>query len=132
MPSSLWNSRLGAVAQSGLCVIDVEGAGFDEVLERTVRSAMKAYLNAYLDRAEMEAMVDEISGERGAKIELTCFFNDRRDPGNRLPVGPPATRERLVRARAETAVSWGPHSDRPFEPLFVHLNVTAAFGASGR
>lgn len=115
---------VGPVAQSGLCVVDVAGAGFDEVLQRTARSAMKAYLNAYFDRTEMEAMIDDISRERGEKIELTCFFNDRRDPDNRLPVGPQATPERLVQARKETTVSWGPHSDRPFEPLFVHVNDT--------
>jgi hypothetical protein len=115
---------VGAVAQSGVCVIDVAGAAFDEVLERTVRSAMKAYLNAYFDRAGMEAMIDELGRQRGEKIELTCFFNDRRDPDHRLPVGPPATHERLVAARTETEVSWGPHSDRPFEPLFLHFNDT--------
>jgi hypothetical protein len=113
---------VSAVAQSGLCVIDVEGAGFDEVLERTARGAMKAYLNGYFDRTEMGAMIEELSRERGEHIELTCFFNDRRDPDNRLPVGPRATPERLAGARTETAVCWGPHSDRPFEPLFVHVN----------
>ena len=115
---------VAAVAQSGLCVIDVAGVGFDEVLKRTARSAMKAYLNAYFDRLDMEAMIDQISRERGEKIELTCFFNDRRDPNNRVPAGPPATPDRLVQARAETVVSWGPHSDKPFEPLFVHVNDT--------
>jgi hypothetical protein len=113
---------VSAVAQSGLCVVDVEGAGFDEVLERTARGAMKAYLNGYFDRTEMGAMIEELSRERGEHIELTCFFNDRRDPDNRLPVGPRATPERLAGARTETAVCWGPHSDRPFEPLFVHVN----------
>jgi hypothetical protein len=113
---------VSAVAQSGLCVIDVEGAGFDEVLERTARGAMKAYLNGYFDRTEMGAMIEELSRERGEHIELTCFFNDRRDPDNRLPVGPQATPERLAGARTETAVRWGPHSDRPFEPLFIHVN----------
>ncbi len=116
---------VSAVAQSGLCVVDVAGAGFDEVLERTARSAMKAYLNGYFDRTEVDAMIEELSKERGEHIELTCFFNDRRDPANRLPVGPPATQERLAGARTATSVSWGPHSDRPFEPLFVHVNDAA-------
>jgi hypothetical protein len=115
---------VSAVSQSCLCVIDVAGAGFDEVLERTARSAMKAYLNAYFDRADMEAMIDEIGRQRGEKLELTCFFNDRRDPAGRPPVGPPVTPERLVEARAETAISWGPHSAKPFEPLFIHINDT--------
>jgi hypothetical protein len=108
---------VGAVAQSGLCVIDVAGAGFDVVLERTVRSAMQSYLNAYFDRSRMTAMIDEVGRERGEPIELTCFFNDRRDAANRTPAGPDNARE-------DTTITWGPHSDKPFEPLFVHVNDT--------
>ena len=117
---------VSAVAQSALCVIDVAGAGFGDVLERTARNAMKAYLNAYFDRAEMEAMIEALGNERGEKIELTCFFNDRRDPDDRQPDRAPATPEQLAAARTETEISWGPHSDKPFEPLFVHVNATAS------
>ncbi|HEY1570428.1 MAG TPA: condensation domain-containing protein [Pseudonocardiaceae bacterium] len=116
---------VSAVAQSGLCVIDTAGAAFDEVIGRTARNAMKAYLNAYFDRDEMEKMIDGIGQEHGEKIELTCFFNDRRDPDNRMSAGPPVTPQRLAQARLETTVGWGPHSDKPFEPLFVHVNDTA-------
>jgi hypothetical protein len=35
--------------------------------------------------------------------------------------GPP-TRERLSESRAETTLTWGPHSDNPWEPLFVNVN----------
>jgi condensation domain-containing protein len=117
---------VSAVTQSALCVIDVADAGFDEVLQRTARNAMKAYLNAYFDRTEMDAMIDEIGRERGERIELTCFFNDRRDPDDRRPDRRPVTPEQLADARAETEISWGPHSDKPFEPLFVHVNETAS------
>ncbi|HEX5401846.1 MAG TPA: condensation domain-containing protein [Pseudonocardiaceae bacterium] len=109
---------VGTVAQSCLCVIDVADASFDEVIERAARSAMKAYLNAYFDRDAMSAMIDELGQERGEPIELTCFFNDRRAPDNRTGSVRPAT-------ATETTVHWGPHSDKPFEPLFVHVNDVA-------
>jgi hypothetical protein len=113
---------VSVVSQSGLCVIDVADADFDEVVERTTPSSMKAYLNAYFDRDDKNAMIDEISKERGEQVELTCFYNDRRAPEHRIPTGPPPTRERLSESRAETTLTWGPHSDKPWEPLFVNVN----------
>ncbi|HEY3750940.1 MAG TPA: condensation domain-containing protein [Pseudonocardiaceae bacterium] len=113
---------VSVVSQSGLCVIDVADAGFDEVVERTARSAMKAYLNAYFDRDAKNAMIDEIGKERGEQVGLSCFYNDRRAPEYRTPTGPPPTPERLAEARAETTVNWGPHADKPWEPLFVNVN----------
>jgi Condensation domain len=113
---------VSVVSQSGLCVIDAADAAFDEVVERTARSAMKAYLNAYFDRDAKNAMIDEISKERGEQVELTCFYNDRRAPEHRTSTGPPPTPQRLSEARAETTVTWGPHQDKPWEPLFVNVN----------
>ncbi len=112
---------VSAITQSCVSVIDVADDPFDEVLKHAARSARNAYLNAYFDRAEMEALIAEIGRARGEHIELTCFFNDRRAPDNRMP-GPPASAHE---APAETTITWGPHSDTPFEPLFVHINDTA-------
>ncbi|HEX5401845.1 MAG TPA: condensation domain-containing protein [Pseudonocardiaceae bacterium] len=113
---------VSVVSQGGLCVIDVAVASFDDVIERTARSAMKAYLNAYFDRNAKETMLDEIGRERGERIELTCFYNDRRAQDSRIPTGPPPTPKRLAEANAETTIEWGPHADKPWEPLFVNVN----------
>ena len=108
---------VSAIAQSCVCVIDVADVAFDEVLARATRSARNAYLNGYFDRGQMETMIAKLGAERGEHIDLTCFFNDRRAPANREP-GRTAPTD-------ETTITWGPHSDTPFEPLFVHFNDTA-------
>jgi hypothetical protein len=112
---------VSSIGQSCVCVIDVADAPFDEVLDRAARRARNAYLNAYFDREEMEALIAEIGRARGEHIDLTCFFNDRRAPHNRTPDRPAPAPE----PPAETTITWGPHSDTPFAPLFVHINDTA-------
>ena len=108
---------VSSIVQSCVCVIDVADLEFDEVLARAARSARNAYLNGYFDRAQMEAMIAELGAQRGERIDLTCFFNDRREAHNREPGRTAPTHE--------TTITWGPHSDTPFEPLFVHINDTA-------
>lgn len=103
------------IAQSCLCVIDVADAPFDDVIARAARSARNAYLNSYFDRDGMEELIAELGTERGAPIDLTCFYNDRRAPENRMLTEP-------TTPAAESTIIWGPHSDSPFEPLFVHIN----------
>ncbi len=110
---------VSSIGQSCVCVIDVADAPFDEVLGRAARRARNAYLNAYFDRDEMEALIAELGRARGERIDLTCFFNDRRAQHNRTPDRP------VPEAPAETTITWGPHSDTPFAPLFVHINDTA-------
>jgi hypothetical protein len=112
---------VSSIGQSCVCVIDVADAPFDEVLARAARRARNAYLNAYFDREQMEALIAEIGRARGERIDLTCFFNDRRAPDNRTPNRTAPAHE----SPAETTVTWGPHSDTPFAPLFVHINDTA-------
>jgi hypothetical protein len=108
---------VSSIGQSCVCVIDVADAPFEEVLDRAARRARNAYLNAYFDRAEMEALIAEIGRARGEHIDLTCFYNDRRALNNRIPDQPETAHE--------TTITWGPHSDTPFAPLFVHINDTA-------
>ena len=111
---------VSSIGQACVCVIDVAEAPFDEVLDRAARSARIAYLNAYFDREEMEALIAEIGRARGERIDLTRFYNDRRTPDNRTPNRPAPAPE----IPAETTITWGPHSDTPFAPLFVHINDT--------
>jgi hypothetical protein len=112
---------VSSIGQICVCVIDVADAPFDEVLDRAARRARNAYLNGYFDREEMEALIAEIGRARGEHIDLTCFFNDRRAPHNRTPDRPAPAHE----PPDETTITWGPHSDTPFAPLFIHINDTA-------
>lgn len=108
------------VAQSGLCAIDAGGVTFDGTVDRAWRSLMSAYLNAYYDPERMTAAIDELGRERGAPIDLDCFFNDRRDQSSREHAGGPPTPAELAAAERMT-LTWGPHSDAPFPRFYVHV-----------
>jgi hypothetical protein len=108
------------VAQSALCAIDVGGITFDEAVDRAWRSLMGAYLNAYYDPTRMDEVIAEIGRERGAPIDLDCFFNDRRDVEGREYAGPAPTQDEL-RSAARSTLTWGPHSDAPSPRFYLHV-----------
>lgn len=110
----------GPVAQSGLCAIDVAGVTFDGAVDRAWRSLMSAYLNAYYDPDRMAAAIDELGRERGAPIDLDCFFNDHRGPSEREYTGGPPPQAALD-AAARMTTTWGPHSELPVPRFYVHV-----------
>ncbi|MEV4135967.1 condensation domain-containing protein [Dactylosporangium sp. NPDC049742] len=104
------------LAQAGLFRIDVGGGSFEDLLPRAGRAAMSAYKYAYFHQAEMADLVDRVGRERGAPIELGCYFNDRRGAGP-APDAPAAFR-------------WVAAQEAPtFEPLFVHVDDATSDGA---
>jgi hypothetical protein len=114
-------TTVSPVAQSALCAISVDGRTFDGVVERAWRSLMSAYLNAYYDPHKMDELIAEMGRERGAELDLDCFFNDRRDQPRREYTGPPPTEAELNAARGKTTLNWGPHSDAPAPRFYVHV-----------
>lgn len=113
------------VSQSGLFVLDVAGVTVDEVVLRAQRRAMVTYKYAYYDPPQLDALVDRVGHERGEEIELGCFFNDRRLRREEEP-GAPATPEQVRNARALTTFAWETRQDdKPYEPLFVHVDDVA-------
>jgi hypothetical protein len=111
------------VSQPGLCVIDVAGATFDEVVGRAWRSSMNAYKNAYCDPVQRDAVQARVAAERGEEIDIFCFFNDRRTPDEPAAPGPVPTRQDVEAARSRTSLRW---LETPFDPgserFFVHVN----------
>lgn len=114
-------TTVSPVAQSALCAISVDGRTFDGVVERAWRSLMSAYLNAYYDPHKMDELIAEMGRERGADLDLDCFFNDRRDQPRREYTGPPPTEAELNAASGKTTLNWGPHLDAPAPRFYVHV-----------
>lgn len=114
------------LAQGGICVLDVAGLPFDEVLRRAQRSAMAAYKYAYFDHDDMVALRARVSAERGVELDTGCYFNDRRsatqapDPDSETDV------PFAIGSARETTLRWVLGQDAPsFEPLFVHVEDSA-------
>jgi hypothetical protein len=116
------------VAQHGLLVVDLAGAGFDEVVERVGRAALSAYKHAYYDPAELREMLARLGRERGEEIDIGCLFNDRRID-SRQEAGPAPGVPEIAAARADTSLEWAAPVPGLNERLLV--NVNDAPGAVG-
>jgi hypothetical protein len=67
------------LSQHGICVVDVAGAGFDEVVARAEKSVTGASFAGYYDPAECDALLTQTAVERGRPLEIEWHLNDRRD-----------------------------------------------------
>jgi hypothetical protein len=110
------------VNQTGLYVIDVADATFDEVVDRTRRATLTGMKHAYYDPEQLEEVIATVGRERGEQIDLACVYNDRRIRTRDLPAGPPPSPRQLGDAVRDAVLTW----DRPLalfnEKLMVTIN----------
>ncbi|HEX3649084.1 MAG TPA: condensation domain-containing protein [Pseudonocardiaceae bacterium] len=116
-----FGDSVSPLAQASPCMIDVADATFDEAVARAVQAAMSTYLNAYYDPLGRVALVERVSTERGAPIELGCYFNDRRD-ADRTSTGPRPTPDQAEAALSRSRSHWGPPTDVDQPPLYLNVS----------
>jgi hypothetical protein len=112
------------LTQSGVCLVEVGTASFAEVIARAVRAFTRAAKNAYYDPVRSEELIAAVGRERGAAIELSVFFNDRR-----TQTGPPdaARVPTVAEVRAAlpgSTLRWEKRLDRFDHALFIHIDDT--------
>jgi hypothetical protein len=117
-----FGQAVAALSQPSLCVIDTADAGFDEVVARAWRASTAGNLHAYYDPERHRAMVHRIGEERGEKIDISCFVNDRR--GQAPSDDPPPTAGEIRAAVAHTSLRWD-RAQETFDGRF-YLQVDAA------
>lgn len=107
------------VNHPGLCVIEVAGLAFDEVVARAWRATISAYKHAYYDPDQRDELIARVGRERGAELDLSCYFNDRRSRtrAERVPAA-----DEILAARPLSTLHWEPPRDVPVERLFLHVN----------
>ncbi|HEX5405142.1 MAG TPA: condensation domain-containing protein [Pseudonocardiaceae bacterium] len=110
------------LAQASPCLLDVADVTFDEAVGRAVQAAMSTYLNAYYDPVQRAALVARVNEERGAEIDLGCYFNDRRDAERGRDGEPVPTMAEILAAVADSEVSWGPHTTVRQPPLYLDVD----------
>jgi len=107
---------VSTVSQAGLCVVDVAGAGFGEVIERAWHASTNAYKYAYYDPARRDELIGSLSRERGEQFDLSCIFNDLRAPDPETLHEDGRDLSALV---SEGRLDWLDLPDAPDERLFV-------------
>jgi non-ribosomal peptide synthetase component F len=113
------------IAQISPCVIDVADVTFAEAVARAGRAAMTAYKNAYYDPTLRVAVIAAVNRERGTEVDLSCFFNDRRQQGRAQPGGPVPTAGEIRQALPHSRFRWDDDPELPMQKLYLHVNDAA-------
>ncbi|GAB1510476.1 condensation domain-containing protein [Actinophytocola sp. KF-1] len=102
-------------------VFDVAGQTVGEVVAAVTGKALAAYMNAYYDAYEQVERIARIERERGEELDLSCFYNDRRQR-DRVHAGvTPPTAEEIRAALADSAFSW--RQDPNLSKMKLYLKV---------
>jgi hypothetical protein len=89
------------LSQTTLYAVETAGCAFDEVVRRSWKAATSANLYGYYDPVANDELAAQVDLERGEHVDLSCFFNDRRQPAE---PGPLATPAELAEAKAQTSI----------------------------
>jgi hypothetical protein len=103
-------------------VLDLAGATVGDAVRAAIGATLCAYRNAYYDAYEQEALIARIGRERGEELDLSCFYNDRRQR-DRLHAGttsPTATQIRAALAGSE--LSWRQDPGIPRMKLYLSVD----------
>jgi hypothetical protein len=115
-------NSVSPLMQTCLGVIDTDGP-FEEVVKRAWQSALGAYKHAYYDPEGKAEVADRLTAERGAELDWSVIFNDRRvlnrDSANNVPAadGAPSLRDELTRS----TLTWGGRNDMPQQAVFLNI-----------
>jgi hypothetical protein len=66
------------VSQHGICVVEVAGASFGEVVARAQKAATSASFYGYYDPVERDRLLEEADKSRGEPLDISWTVNDRR------------------------------------------------------
>lgn len=113
---------VGTINQTGLCVVDLAGATFDEAVRRAWRSSLSAYRNAYYDPFELDTLLAQIGEERGEEVDVELIFNDRRTEAQREVADPLPTTDAVRAALPSTTMRWAAQLERTGERFVFHVN----------
>jgi non-ribosomal peptide synthetase component F len=107
---------VSTLSQAGLCVIDVAGIGFGEVIKRAWQASTNAYKHAYYDSIRRDELIESLGRERGEQFDLSCIFNDLRAPDPETLDGDGRDLPALV---SDSRLDWLDIPNAPDERLFV-------------
>ncbi len=114
-------SKLAGVSP---CLIDTADATLAEVFRRARGAALTAYKTAYYDPTARRELIAQVAADRGAPVDMSCFFNDRRV--NREPADTGDVRaDQLRAARAGTVWDIRPEAQEVPEKLYLSVDDEA-------
>jgi hypothetical protein len=102
-------------------LIDVADITLDRAVERATQSALNAYKNAYYNPYEQDEVIERVERERGEEIDLSCFYNDRRQQ-DRGVSGEPVTAEQIRAALPLSTLTWTGEIHPPRRKIYFNVD----------
>lgn len=127
------------VSESGICVVDVGDATFDEVVGRALTAVTGASLHAYYDTRECDRLLEETEARRGTPLDISWHVNDRRGILNdgqgdesRNGAAQPGVEAAMRDAVPRTKLYWDRRSPIFDGTLFIQVDSSPAAAVPGR
>jgi hypothetical protein len=83
---------------------------------------MHAFKHAYYDPDDRLALLERVNAERGAEIDISCFFNDRRRLGRPVPTGRTATLAEIRAALPASRLRWTTEPGLSKQKLYMSVD----------
>ena len=102
-------------------MIDIAGIGFADAVSRAAQGTISAYKNAYCDPYEQDVVLDRVFADRGAEVELSCYYNDRRTQARQAGGNPP-TAAQIQAALPASRLDWVDDPEMPKSILYLYVD----------
>ncbi|MPZ82083.1 MAG: hypothetical protein GEV28_17490 [Actinophytocola sp.] len=103
-------------------LVDVAETTVGEVVSHAAAKAINTFKNAYYDAYEQVELIERVERERGEAVDLSCYYNDRRQRDRmHLGVAPP-TEDDVRAALARGEVSWKQQVSIPRYTLYLSVD----------
>ena len=112
---------VSALIQITPYLIDVADTTLDGAVARASHSALNAYKNAYYNPYEQDEVIERVERERGEEIDLSCFYNDRRQQDRGLSGAPPSY-DQIQEALPRSTFSWTGEINPPKRKLYFNVD----------
>jgi hypothetical protein len=112
---------VGSLRQFGLCVIDVGGGTFDDVVSRAWNATIGAYKHGYYDTAAHQELIARLGRDPADDADLSCYLNDRRMHTRDEGLGPAPAGDEIRAALPLTTLHWGVKEDTYDGSFYLHV-----------
>jgi Condensation domain len=113
---------VSALIQISPYLLDVAGITVGEAVDRAAQSAINAYKNAYFNPYEQDEVIQQVEADRGEELDLSCFYNDRRQSDRGHATGGLATPEQIRAALGHSTLSWEPEINMPRRKIYFNVD----------
>lgn len=103
-------------------MIDLAGVDLAGAVGRAAQGTLSAYKNAYCDPYQQDDVWARVNEERGAAIELSCYYNDRRQDQRGAGEDGPPTAAQIRAALPASRLDWVRDLEMPGSTLYLYVD----------